>query len=92
MGRGLLAFSGCMGQCASTHNLYAMDCPREIRAVWRALLVEERAGGPQVGNDALFVIGLHGSVDTIAVFLQDWEVAKVALSCHTALVMLCQEL
>ena len=35
-----------------------------------------------VGNDALFVIGLHGSGDTIALFLQDWEVAKVALSCH----------
>ena len=29
-----------------------------------------------VGNDALFVIGLHGSGDTIALFLQDWEVAE----------------
>ena len=38
-----------------------------------------------VSNDALFVIGLHGSGDTIALFLQDWEVAKVALSCHRAL-------
>ena len=38
-----------------------------------------------VGNDALFVIGLHGSGDTIALVLQDWEVAKVALSCHIAL-------
>ena len=28
----------------------------------------------------------------IALFLQDWEVAKVALSCHIALDMLCQEL
>ena len=45
-----------------------------------------------VGNDALFVIGLHGSGDTIALFLQDWEVAKVALSCHIALDMLWQEL
>ena len=43
-----------------------------------------------VGNGALFVIGLLGSVDAIALFLQDWEVAKVALSCHTALDMLCQ--
>ena len=32
-----------------------------------------------VGNGALFVIGLHGSGDAIAHFLQDWEVAKVAL-------------
>ena len=45
-----------------------------------------------VGNGALFVIGLHGSGDVIAHFLQDWEVAKVALSCHIALDMLCQEL
>ena len=48
--------------------------------------------GNNVGDDALFVIGLHGSGDTIALFLQDWEVAKVALSCHIALDMLCQEL
>ena len=34
-----------------------------------------------VGNGALFVIGLHGSGDAIALFLRDWEVAKVALSC-----------
>ena len=45
-----------------------------------------------VGNGVLFVIGLHGSGDTIAHFLQDWEAAKVALSCHKALDMLCQEL
>ena len=32
-----------------------------------------------MGNDALFVIGLHGSGDTIALFLQDWEVAKGSL-------------
>ena len=34
VGRGPVAFSGCLGQCASTHNLYAMECLREIRAVW----------------------------------------------------------
>ena len=33
-----------------------------------------------VGHGALFVIGRSG--DAIALFLQDWEVAKVALSCH----------
>ena len=45
-----------------------------------------------VGNDELFVIGLYRSGDAIALFLQDWEAAKVALSCHIALDMLCQEL
>ena len=45
-----------------------------------------------VGNDALFVIKVHGSGDTIALFFHDWEVAKLAVSCHIALDMLCQEL
>ena len=36
-----------------------------------------------VCNDALHV-GLHGPGDKISLFLQDWEFAKVALSCHMA--------
>ena len=138
VGRGPVAFSGCMGQCASTHSFYAVERPREVRAAWRALLqllkkeprvlrfgpsipietakacaliglhmtAEENAWRSDsgssassssscednVGNDALYVVGLHGSGDTIALFLQDWEVAKVALSCHIALDMLCQEM
>ena len=36
--------------------------------------------------------GLHGSVDKISLFLNDWELAEVALSCHMALDMLCQEM
>ena len=43
-----------------------------------------------VGN-ALHVIGLYGAGDKISLFLQDWELAKVALTCHMALDMLCQE-
>ena len=43
-------------------------------------------------NGALFVIGLHRSGNTIVLFLQDWEVAKVALSCHEAMDMFRQEL
>ena len=45
-----------------------------------------------VGNGALFGIGLHGSGDVITHFLHDREVAKVALSCQRALDMLYQEL
>ena len=45
-----------------------------------------------VGDGALFVIGLHGSGDAIAHFLQDWDVAKVALRCRIASDMPCQEL
>ena len=45
-----------------------------------------------VCNDALHVIGLYGPSDKISVFLNDWELARVALSCHIALDMLCQEM
>ena len=49
VGRGPVAFSGCLGQCASTHNLYAIECPSKILAVWRALLFlsGEGANGSQ---------------------------------------------
>ena len=52
------------------------------------------SGSPEgnVCNDALHVIGLCGPGDKIFLFLQDWELAKVALSCHMALDMLCQEM
>ena len=52
----------------------------------------DSSSGNNLGNGALFVIGLHRSGGAIAHFLQDWEVAKVALSCHVALDMRCQEL
>ena len=45
-----------------------------------------------VCNDALHVIGLYGPSDKISLFLKDWELAKVALSCHMALDLLCQEM
>ena len=45
-----------------------------------------------VGNDALHVIGLYRSGDKISIFLEDWELAEVALSCHMAKDRLCQEM
>ena len=54
-------------------------------------LVPELKGGSEasddvqadnVSNESLYVIGLHGSGDKISLFLQDWEVAKVAVSCQ----------
>ena len=53
------------------------------------------SGGSREGNvcnDALHVIGLLGPGGKISPFLKDWEQAKVALSCHMALDMLCQEM
>ena len=45
-----------------------------------------------MNNEALHVIGRHGSGNKIFLFLRDWEFAKVALSCHMALDILCQEM
>ena len=40
-------------------------------------------GGRACGQfHALHVIGLYGPGDMISLFLKDWELAKVALSCH----------
>ena len=43
-------------------------------------------------NDALHVVGFHVPGDKISLFLKDWELAQVALSCHMALDVLCQEM
>ena len=40
------------------------------------------SGASREGNGALHVVGLHGLGDKISLFLQDWELAKVALSCQ----------
>ena len=34
---------------------------------------------------ALHVIGLNGSGEKVSLFLEDWELARVALGCHVAL-------
>ena len=41
---------------------------------------------------ARWLIGLRGSGDTITLFVQDWEVAKVVLSCHIALDVVCEDM
>ena len=41
---------------------------------------------------ALHVIGQNWSNEKVSLFLEDWELARVALSRHTALDMLCQEM
>ena len=45
-----------------------------------------------VCNEALRVIGLYEPGDKVSLFLKDWELARVALSCRMALDMLCQEM
>ena len=40
----------------------------------------------------LHVIGQNWSGEKVSLFLEDWELAGVALSCHIALDVLCQEM
>ena len=46
----------------------------------------------KVFHGALHVIGLYGPGAKISIFLEDSELARVALSCHITLDMLCQEM
>ena len=50
------------------------------------------SGEDNVCNEALRVIWLYGPGDKVPLFLKDWELARVAFSCHMALDMLCQEM
>ena len=45
-----------------------------------------------VDNLAIEVVGQNWSGEVISVFLEDWEVGLVALSCHLSLDLLCQEM
>ena len=49
-----------------------------------------------VCNEALHVIGLYGPGDkvslSLSLLLKYWELARVALICHMALDVLCQEM
>ena len=63
----LWPFSGCMEQCASTQNLSAVERPRKVRAVWRALLLlllpsGEGANGPQGAESVWPSIRPHGEL------------------------------
>ena len=45
-----------------------------------------------VGNLALEVFGQIWSSEVISLFLEDWEVERVPLSCHLSMDLLCREM
>ena len=45
-----------------------------------------------VDNLAIDVVGQHWTSQVISLFLRDWEVGRVALSCHLSMDLLCKEL
>ena len=44
-----------------------------------------------VGNLAIEVVGQNWSSGVISLFLEDWEVGRLAVSCHLSMDLLCQE-
>ena len=53
---------------------------------------DEESGEHNVENLALEVVGQGWSGGLVYPFLEDWELAQVALSCRLALDILCQEM
>ena len=45
-----------------------------------------------VDNFAIEVAGQKWSSEVISLFLEDWQVARVALSCHLSVDLMCQEM
>ena len=45
-----------------------------------------------VGNLAIEVVGQNWSSEDTCLLLEDWEVGRVALSCHLSMDLLCQEM
>ena len=43
-----------------------------------------------VDNVAIEVVGQHGTREVISLFLEDWEVGRVAISCRLSMDLLCQ--
>ena len=79
--------SGC--QTSDLGDTWRFGCPKSPRweSVGEAWFEDE-----SVSSSALHVIGLQGPGDKVSLFLENWELARVALSCHIALDMLCQEM
>ena len=87
--------SGC--QTPDSGDARTFGCPKS--PMWESegeAWYEEKSASSSdsrednVCNDALHVIGLSGLGDKVSHFLEDWELARVALSCHIALDTLCQ--
>ena len=63
-------------------------------------LGEERSGDASfveyyehnVDNLAIEVVGQHWTSEVVSLFLEDWEIGRVASSCHLSRDLLCQEM
>ena len=80
-------------------NMWRYGCPKSL--VWGSNGVEwagsEDASSLEydehnVGHLAVEVVGQKWSSEVISLFLEDWEIGRVAFSCHWSMELRCQEM
>ena len=75
--------------------MWRYDCPKShgpATTVTGSECTSSSVNEHHVESLALEVIGQNWSGEMVALFLEDWQVARVALSCHVARDLLCQEI
>ena len=86
-----------MHQSPGLGDIWRHGCPKSLD--WDSDEESWSASGGLSSSDfreyhveslALRVIGLNCSGEKVSFFLVDWELGRVALSCHVALDLLCQ--
>ena len=69
-----------------------LGCPKSPMRESEGEARSEDEGVSSSGSREGMSLGCMGLVARFSLFLKDWELARVALSCHMALDMLCQEM
>ena len=82
-------------QSPDSGDMWRHGCPMSPEWI-SSCSTSETSCGEEYGHNnecrAFEVIGQDWSSEVVALFLEDWELGRVALSCHTAVDLLCQEM
>ena len=76
--------------CGGTVVLCARNGSARARQARPPVVVRSRNNNNECW--AIEVIGQDWSSEVVALFLEDWDLGRVALSCHMAMDVLCQEM
>ena len=96
----LLAAEGEAGSSGSQSpdlgDMRRHGCPVSPEWISSCSTSETSCGGEEYEHNnerpAIEVIGQDWSSEVVALFLEDWELGRVALTCHMAMDLLCQEM
>ena len=79
-----LALPGSMGLCGFAHNIQLLDCPGEVWATQRAFLLPYQEGA-RGSHEVPFKPVVPAESLKACALMEDWELGRVALSCHIAM-------